>query len=300
MHRYIPVRSLEVLRKRNFKVLASINAKALIGVRCVEREYAYTSLRRVSGTAKRSAEKVGVPVGKAETATAVGISSGSTLEPNVRQARGPITFLSLALAAIAAGGTLIYYKTEKEAKTKRVASVVKTTGKAALGGPWVLVDQDGVPRTDASYKGQYQLLYFGFTFCPDICPSELVKIGKVLDALESKGVTLTPLFISVDPARDTVGQLKNYSQDFHPRFQFLTGTPEQLKKAAKAYRVYFSKANENASDDEDYLVDHSIVFYLLNPQGEFLDFYTQRMQVGDIVERALATVKANAQTASSA
>jgi protein SCO1/2 len=104
--------------------------------------------------------------------------------------RGPITFLSLAIAGIALGAILVYYKSEKEKKTQRVASVVKTTGKAAIGGPWVLVDKEGIPRTDAHYKGKgkFQILYFGFTFCPDICPSELVKIGKVLDILDKKGM----------------------------------------------------------------------------------------------------------------
>jgi protein SCO1/2 len=82
-----------------------------------------------------------------------------------------------------------------------------------------------------------------------------------------------------------VQQLQNYSQDFHPKIQYLTGTKEQVAKASKAYRVYFSKANENENDDTDYLVDHSIVFYLLDPAGEFVDFFTQRMQVGDMIEK---------------
>ena len=98
--------------------------------------------------------------------------------------------------------------------------------------------------------------------------------------LADKGIKLTTLFVSVDPARDTVGQLKNYAQDFHPTITYLTGTPEQVLKASKAFRVYYSKANESQNDDEDYLVDHSIVFYLLDPDGEFVDFFTQRMQVG--------------------
>jgi protein SCO1/2 len=81
---------------------------------------------------------------------------------------------------ITAGGIVANYNIEKERKTKTLARNVKTTGKAALGGPWVLVDQDGVPRTDASYRGKFTLLYFGFTFCPDICPSELVKVGHIM------------------------------------------------------------------------------------------------------------------------
>jgi hypothetical protein len=94
--------------------------------------------------------------------------------------RGPVSFYSLGLMMITAGGIVANYNIEKERKTKTLARNVKTTGKAALGGPWVLVDQDGVPRTDASYRGKFTLLYFGFTFCPDICPSELVKVGHIM------------------------------------------------------------------------------------------------------------------------
>jgi cytochrome oxidase Cu insertion factor (SCO1/SenC/PrrC family) len=97
--------------------------------------------------------------------------------------RGPITFVSLAFACVTGALIVTYYELEKEKKVKRVASEIITTGKPALGGPWVLIDQDGIPRTDASYKGDFALLYFGFTYCPDICPSELVKVGKIIDGL---------------------------------------------------------------------------------------------------------------------
>ncbi len=224
-------------------------------------------------------------------------SSSAKLGEQAGASRGPVTFLSLGVLTLAAGGILFYYNIEKEKRSEQVASKVTTTGKAALGGPWVLVDQDGVPRTDASFKGKYTLLYFGFSYCPDICPSELVKIGKVLQKLKAadknKECPVKPLFISVDPTRDTVGQLKFYAQDFDDNFTYLTGTKEQVAKASKAYRVYFSKANENENDEEDYLVDHSIVFYLVNPKGEFLDFFTQRMKADDIVEKIKDHVKAN-------
>mmetsp|Transcript_59060 Transcript_59060/g.116173 ORF Transcript_59060/g.116173 Transcript_59060/m.116173 type:complete len:253 (-) Transcript_59060:154-912(-) len=206
--------------------------------------------------------------------------------------RGPITFFSLGFTVITACGIVAYYNIEKEKKTKALARSIKTVGKPALGGPWVLVNSDGATRTDASYRGQFMILYFGFTYCPDICPSELVKVGSIMKALEKKKINqVKPVFISVDPNRDTVGQLKNYSQDFHPSIDYLTGTREQVSKAAKAYRVYFSKANENENDDEDYLVDHSIVLYLVSPEGEFVDFFTQRTEVGDVVERIEKYVK---------
>ena len=128
----------------------------------------------------------------------------SSNPPKASPNRGPVTFLSLGLMVsrnenlnymihyiivvlviqAAVGGLIIfYYDLEKEKKIKQVAKEVKTVGKAALGGPWVLVDQDGVPKTDASYKGKFCLIYFGFTYCPDICPSELVKVGNILKAL---------------------------------------------------------------------------------------------------------------------
>ena len=97
---------------------------------------------------------------------------------------GPVSYRSLGVFVVVFSGLIVYYQVEKERQLERVSSkVVKSVGKPALGGPWVLVDQDGVPRTNASYFGQYSILYFGFSHCPDICPSELVKLGKILDAL---------------------------------------------------------------------------------------------------------------------
>jgi hypothetical protein len=106
-----------------------------------------------------------------------------TPEPPKSNLRGPVTFGGLAILAVGGVAAWFWHYVEKEEKIKEVASKVSTTGKPALGGPWVLVDQDGVPRSDASYHGKFSLLYFGFTHCPDICPSELVKIGKIMNEL---------------------------------------------------------------------------------------------------------------------
>lgn len=104
---------------------------------------------------------------------------------------------------------------------------------------------------------------------------------------------MKPIFISVDPSRDTIGQLRYYSQDFHKDFTYLTGSKDQVAAAAKAYRVYFSKAIDvDAESDEEYLVDHSIVLYLVGPNGDFLDFFTQRMEVGQIVDKIVTYAKA--------
>mmetsp|Transcript_9985 Transcript_9985/g.15074 ORF Transcript_9985/g.15074 Transcript_9985/m.15074 type:complete len:256 (+) Transcript_9985:35-802(+) len=202
-----------------------------------------------------------------------------------RQQQVLISWPSLGLLALLCGGTVAYFEIEKEKRKNQAVTDVTSVGKPALGGPFVMFDQDGLPVTDASFRGKYMLLYFGFTHCPDICPSELVKVGKVMDEVERRKLgTLKPVFISVDPARDTIGQLKHYSQDFHKSFSFLTGTKDQIAEATRAFRVYFSKVDDNDDVEEEYLVDHSIVLYLIGPDGEFLDFYTQRLLVSDIVD----------------
>merc|ERR1712146_47255 len=203
----------------------------------------------------------------------------------------PVTWASLTVMGVSGLGLAYYYVVEKEKKKKEAMNKVVTFGKPALGCSWTLVDYNGFPRTDKGFLGNFSLLYFGFTRCPDICPSELVKVAKVIKLLEKdskyiKGEMpfLKPLFISVDPDRDTVVQMRNYSQDFHPSILYLTGTKEQIAKVAQGYRVYFSKADEDLGED-NYLVDHSIVLYLLGPDGIFLDFFTQSMTPEDIVKR---------------
>lgn len=104
--------------------------------------------------------------------------------------RGPVTFVSLAITALVGGAVVMYYNVEKEEKMQQVAKTVVSVGKPALGGPWVLVDQNGKPRSDASYRGRFTLLYFGFTYCPDICPSELIKVAKIMNALGKRSLCL--------------------------------------------------------------------------------------------------------------
>lgn len=164
---------------------------------------------------------------------------------------------------------------------------LSTAGKPAIGGPWSLVDLDGNFVTNESFKGKWLLLYFGFARCPDICPSEMLKIARVIDQLKVThpkiAAKLVPVFVSVDPARDSLSALKAYSEDFHPDFVFLTGSPEQVQQMAKKYRVYVSKAEE--TEDGDYLVDHSIVVYFHDEEGELSDCFTQSMRPKDIVEK---------------
>lgn len=186
----------------------------------------------------------------------------------------------------------MYYNVEKERRQTQAATKQTTYGKPSLGGSWTLVSsKTGLAVTDASYRGQYTLLYFGFSRCPDICPAELVKVGEILSLLQARrGPEVKALFISLDPRRDSLAQLRYYARDFDDRIDFLTGTPEQVKAAGKRYRVYSSIAAGD-HDSDDYLIDHSIVLYLNGPDGQFVDFFTQSTNARDVVDGILRHYK---------
>lgn len=162
-----------------------------------------------------------------------------------------------------------------------------SAGKPAIGGPWSLVDLEGNLVTNKSFEGKWLLLYFGFARCPDICPSEMMKVAKVMDSLKGDYPELykkvVPVFVSVDPARDSLQALKAYARDFHPDYVFLTGSPVQVQQMAKLYRVYVSKADE--TEDGDYLVDHSIVIYFHDDTGDLSDCFTQSMRASDVTKK---------------
>lgn len=135
----------------------------------------------------------------------------------------------------------------------------------SLGGPFSLVRQDGVAVTERDFAGQSLLLYFGFTYCPDICPTELGRIADVVDALGPAGQRVTPLFITIDPQRDTPAALADYVGRFHPRMQGLTGSVEQIRDVAARYRVYFQR--RDSPDATHYLMDHSSFMYFVGPDA---------------------------------
>lgn len=158
----------------------------------------------------------------------------------------------------------------------RLAAAVK------VGGPFELIDQTGRTVTEQDFKGTYMLIYFGYTFCPDVCPTELQDIAVAVDALGEAGERVTPIFITVDPARDTVEMIADYVAAFHPRMVGLTGDEESIKKVAKAYRVYYAKVDDEASSD--YLVDHTSFIYLMGPDGEFETLFRYNTSPEDMAE----------------
>jgi len=143
-------------------------------------------------------------------------------------------------------------------------------GRGPVGGPFELVDHAGRQRTDADFRGTWLLIYFGFTYCPGVCPTDLLEMALAIDQLGKAGEGVQPLFITVDPARDTAEHLAHYVGSFHPRLIGLTGTPEQIQRVARAYKVYYAKS---PADSPDYVVDHSSFIYLVDPTGRYVGFF---------------------------
>lgn len=160
-----------------------------------------------------------------------------------------------------------------------------------LGGPFSLTDQDGTAVTEASWPGQYRLVFFGFTHCPDVCPTGLGKMAEALDALPAETlVQIQPLFITLDPARDTAPQLKEYVKLFHPRLVGLTGTQDQIDAVIKAYRVYAQKQVIDG-DTKNYMVNHSSFTYLVAPDGKVIDVYTHDTSGADMAAKIKQQIK---------
>lgn len=144
-------------------------------------------------------------------------------------------------------------------------------GAVSIGGPFTLVDDQGQTRTDADFRGKLMFVYFGYTYCPDVCPTTLQTMGQALDTIgEDKASKVATLFVTVDPARDTPEHLKGYAEQFNPHMIGLTGSADQIAAAAQSYRVYYRKA----TDTKDYLMDHSSIIYLMDRQGHYLTHFT--------------------------
>uniref|UniRef100_A0A673B6R0 SCO cytochrome c oxidase assembly protein 2 n=1 Tax=Sphaeramia orbicularis TaxID=375764 RepID=A0A673B6R0_9TELE len=191
------------------------------------------------------------------------------------------------LVTLLFGGSLLgccwYVYLEKEQKLRRHR--IEQLKKVALGqGTFSLLDHTGRRRTKQDFLGSWVLLYFGFTHCPDICPDELEKMSAVVATLDQDPALpqVQPLFITVDPERDDVPALAHYVKDFHPRLIGLTGTAEEVKHAGRDYRVYATPGPKD--EDGDYIVDHTILIYLISPDGLFLDYYNRMKDQEHITE----------------
>ncbi|MEI9996045.1 MAG: SCO family protein [Rhizomicrobium sp.] len=161
---------------------------------------------------------------------------------------------------------------------------VTASGTAAVGGPFTLVDQDGRRRASASFAGRYMLIYFGYSYCPDVCPTTLSLMGDALSKVGPKAGRIVPIFITIDPERDTPRQLKTYMRAFGPQFVGLTGDLAAIRTVAAAYRVYFRK---QPLAQGGYGMDHSNVIYLMGPDGKFLAYWDDTAIGPDALAAAL-------------
>lgn len=164
-------------------------------------------------------------------------------------------------------------------------------GVIQVGGPFSLTGHDNQTITDESFRGHYMMIYFGYTYCPDVCPTKLAEMTIALDLFAEQAPTrageIVPIFISVDPERDTPAVLGSYRQHFHPRLVAATGPLPALRDIAKAYKVYFQKVepeDDGASDDLSYLMDHSTNVYLMGKDGRYLTHFTLSTAVDTMVE----------------
>lgn len=149
---------------------------------------------------------------------------------------------------------------------------VQMSGKALIGGPFSLVDQTGKTVTDQDFRGRYMLVFFGFTHCPDICPAELQVMSAALDELGPKADEVVPIFITLDPERDTQAAMGAYVKNFGQRFVGLTGSPEQIAAVAKAYKVAYAKFQQDKASS-DYSIDHSALVYFMGKDGEYITHF---------------------------
>jgi cytochrome oxidase Cu insertion factor (SCO1/SenC/PrrC family) len=213
--------------------------------------------------------------------------------PSAKRFNGPLA--ALAIAGLMVVALLVgrqYFGPEG-----LVTQAPEAVGNAALGGPFTLIDHYGNTVTDADFRGDYMLVYFGYTYCPDICPMSLARNAEAMALLdEAAAARIRPILITVDPARDTQDLLNSYVGHFHPRLVGLTGTEDQVAAAAKAYRVYFSKVDESGNpagaDDTAYLVDHTAISYLMGPDGTFLQHFSHTASVDAVAERLREIVAA--------
>ena len=164
-------------------------------------------------------------------------------------------------------------------------------GAGQIGGPFTLVSETGETVTDADVITEPTILYFGYTFCPDVCPLDTVRNAEAVDILEAGGYSVQPVFISVDPERDTPEVVEAFTANIHPRMLGLTGTPEQTDAAADAYRVYYRINREG--DDPYYLVDHSAFSYLVLPEYGFVEFFNREATPVEMAERAQCFIDAS-------
>lgn len=190
-------------------------------------------------------------------------------------------------------GLWYYFRLEKEKMMAKKEAAAGSLGAPKIGGPFSLTDHNGNPYVfPKDLNGAHALVYFGFTNCPDICPEELDKISTAIGIVGKKSPSskLQTLFITCDPERDDPKAIKEYLRDFHPSIIGITGPLDLVKEAARLFRVYFKAAKTGASDS-DYLVDHTIFYYLMDPEGKYVTHFGREHHPEDVAQSIVELVE---------
>lgn len=191
--------------------------------------------------------------------------------------------IAAILAAVVAGfGLLAMVFLSRGGGDDQLASCGSGAVAADLGGPFTLVNGDGKTVTSEEVITGPTLIYFGYTYCPDVCPLDVDRNAAAVEILEERGLTVTPVFITIDPARDTPEVVRDFAEAMHPRMIGLTGSEAQIAVASKAYRTYY---NAHPAVDGEYLVDHSTFSYLVTPEKGFVDFFRREMTPEQMADR---------------
>lgn len=199
----------------------------------------------------------------------------------------------VAAAIVVAGAAGAYLATQLTGSDDQFASCRSGAiagGSSQIGGPFELVNSDGVTVTDQDVITEPSLIYFGYTFCPDVCPLDTARNAYVIDLLAERGLSATPIFISVDPERDTPEVVGDFAYNLHEKMIGLTGSPEQVAQASKAYKTYYKA---QPAEDEYYLVDHSTFSYLVLPEHGFVEFFRRDSSPEDIAETMACFIEAS-------
>ena len=196
-----------------------------------------------------------------------------------------IVLVAFVVVGVVAAGALwrLGDLRSQDAAVSQSAAATPAPASDEFGGPFELTDQDGMRRTDMEFRGKYMLVFFGYTYCPDVCPTTLAVEAEALDQIGERARSIVPIFITVDPKRDTPEKLKSYLSAFEPQpassrmnFIGLTGTAEEIEKAADAYEVFYqAHLDGRFGGDEGYSVDHTGNVYLMSPEGKFVAYYSQ-------------------------
>ncbi|RDD62641.1 SCO family protein [Ferruginivarius sediminum] len=185
-------------------------------------------------------------------------------------------WLGTALVAFALSGAIVIYFTAQD----------PVKAESRIGGPFELVNTEGETVTDEDFEGQYTLIYFGYTYCPDVCPTTLLHITRALNLLEesapAKVEKITPIFITVDPERDTVEQMRTYVTNFHPSLVGLTGNDEQIAKVARRFKVTYWRVKGGVNSE--YTMAHSGYTFVMGPDGDYIDRFDHRVQAKEIAD----------------